>query len=223
MALDKVATGKPETACLGNPLCVAKLIGLGEGISFTETIPMADDLAGGKLENPLPIQDNKIVLVSPDQRSDLGARHTGNTEGKSNTGGNTTVTPIPYGPSRDDFIYLTKGKDNRLPIPEPTLANNGLKIESNAKHTLGTQGARPNAGVEPRNSLDLFEQFIATKDPKIRLAVDNDGNIHRFFNTSKDGEGTFHWSGSSGDEKNALGNRELRNFNKEIKELKVKK
>ncbi len=110
-----------------------------------------------------------------------------------------------------------------LTIPEPTVANNGLKIESNAKHTPGAQGSRPNAGVEPRNSLELFEHSIATKDPKIRLAIDNDGNIHRFFNTSKDGEGNFHWSGSSGDEKNALGNRELRNFNKEIKELKVKK
>lgn len=43
-----------------------------------------------------------------------GARHTGNTEGKSNTGGNTTVTPIPYGPSRDDFIYLTIDKDNNV-------------------------------------------------------------------------------------------------------------
>jgi len=114
-------------------------------------------------------------------------------------------------------------KDNRLPIPEATVANNGFKIESNPKHTPGAPGSRPSAGVEPKSSLLLFENSIATKDPKIRLSIDNDGNIHRFFNTSKDGSGTYHWSGSTGDGKNALGNRELGSFNKEIKELKGKK
>ncbi|WP_145489900.1 hypothetical protein [Yersinia rohdei] len=69
----------------------------------------------------------------------------------------------------------------------------------------------------------LFENSIATKDPKIRLSIDSDGNIHRFFNTSKDGSGTYHWSGSTGDGKNALGNKELGIFNKEIRELKAKK
>ncbi|WP_147197561.1 hemagglutinin repeat-containing protein [Pantoea sp. CCBC3-3-1] len=114
-------------------------------------------------------------------------------------------------------------KDNRLPIPEATVANNGFKIESNPKHTPGAPGSRPSAGIEPKNSLSLFENSIATKDPKIRLSIDNDGNIHRFFNTNKDGSGTYHWSGSTGDGKNALGNRELGSFNKEIKELKDKK
>lgn len=114
-------------------------------------------------------------------------------------------------------------KDNRLPIPEATVAKNGFKIESNPKHTLGAPGSRPSAGVEPKSSLALFENSIATKDPKIRLSIDSNGNIHRFFNTSKDGTGTYHWSGSTGDGKNALGNRELGGFNKEIKELKDKK
>ncbi len=114
-------------------------------------------------------------------------------------------------------------KDNRLPIPEATVAKNGFKIESNPKHTLGAPGSRPSAGVEPKSSLALFENSIATKDPKIRLSIDSNGNIHRFFNTSKDGSGTYHWSGSTGDGKNALGNRELGSFNKEIKELKGKK
>lgn len=114
-------------------------------------------------------------------------------------------------------------KDNRLPISEVTVAKNGFKIESNPKHTPGAPGSRPSAGIEPKNSLSLFESSIATKDPKIRLSIDNDGNIHRYFNTSKDGSGTYHWSGSTGDSKNALGNRELGSFNKEIKELKGKK
>ncbi|XBS69810.1 hypothetical protein ABK905_26615 [Acerihabitans sp. KWT182] len=222
-ALDKAAAALQDAACLDNPLCVAKHLLGAEGIGSTETVPVADDLTGGKLENPLPIPDNKNVLISPDQRGEQGASHTGNVDGKPDTGGDATVTPIPAGPSRDDLIYLSNGKDNRLPIPEPIAANNGFIIESNAKHTPGAQGSRPNAGVEPRNSLDLFEHSIATRDPKIRLSIDNDGNIHRFFNTSKDGKGNFHWSGSSGDEKNALGNRELGNFNKEIRALEARK
>ncbi len=113
-------------------------------------------------------------------------------------------------------------RDNRLPIPESTVAANGLKIESNPKHTPGAAGSRPNAGIEPKNSLSLFENSIATKDPKIRLAIDNEGNIHRFFNSSKDGSGAYHWSGSTGDGKNALGNRELNGFNKELKQLRGK-
>ncbi|RAX06694.1 hypothetical protein CKY02_22315 [Photorhabdus bodei] len=117
----------------------------------------------------------------------------------------------------------SKAYDSRLPIPEVTKASNGFEIKSNTKHTPGAQGFRPNAGVEPRNSLELFERSIPTKDPKIRLSIDSQGDIHRFFNESKDGTGAFHWSGSSGDKNNALGNRELKNFNKEIKELRNKK
>lgn len=149
--------------------------------------------------------------------------NTGNTDGKPDVGSSTTATPILEEPNKDDLLYLSERVDNRLPIPEPTIASNGFKVESNTKHTPGAQGFRPNAGIEPKNSLDLFEYSIATKDPKVRLSIDKDGNIHRFFNTSKDGTGTFHWSGSSGDGKNALGNRELGSFNKEIKELKGRK
>ena len=176
----------------------------------------------GSLENPLPENSQNTTLTTPDQRELNGATNTGNTGSALHTGGNTTVTPIPEGPNKDDLAYLAEGRDNRLPIPEPTVASNGLKVESNTKHTPGAQGFRPNAGIEPRNSLDLFERSIATKDPKVRLSIDNDGNIHRFFNTSKDGTGSFHWSGSTGDGKNALGNRELGSFNREIKELRDK-
>lgn len=72
------------------------------------------------------------------------------------------------------------------------------------------------------NGVDYWDAYTTT-DPKVRLSIDSDGNIHRFFNTSKDGSGTYHWSGSSGDGKNALGNRELGGFNKEVRELKEKK
>src|SRR5476649_2444734 len=178
------------------------------------------DPTGCKLETPIPDQNKGTSLVTPDQSGGQGASNTGNTDGAPDVGGNTTTPVAEQNP--DDLAYLAEGKDNRLPIPEATVASNGLTVESNTKHTPGAQGLRPNAGIEPRNSLDLFGSSIATKDPKIRLSIDSDGNIHRFFNTSKDGSGAFHWSGSTGDGNNALGNRELGDFNKEIKELRGK-
>lgn len=40
------------------------------------------------------------------------ATNTGNTEGVPDTGGNTTLTPIPEGPNKDDLAYLAlKGKE----------------------------------------------------------------------------------------------------------------
>ncbi|WP_213993551.1 hypothetical protein [Sodalis sp. dw_96] len=79
-ALDKAAAALQDAACLDNPLCVGKLILGGDGRNTTETVPVADNLTGGKLENPLPIHDNKTVLISPDQRGEQGAHHTGNAD-----------------------------------------------------------------------------------------------------------------------------------------------
>lgn len=228
LALTKKVKEGLDAVCAANPSCLLMAIvsaqsqqhADGAG-SKTETVPVNDDLTGGRLVNPAQDENKGTSLVTPDQSGDRGAGHTGNTEGAPDTGGNSTVTPIPE-QNKDDLAYLAEGRDNRLPIPEPTVASNGLKIESNSKHTPGAQGFRLNAGIEPKNSLELFENSISTKDPKIRLSIDGEGNIHRFFNTSKDGTGTFHWSGSTGDGKNALGNRELGSFNKEVKELRGK-
>lgn len=171
-----------------------------------------------------PKVDSTLVLTHTgnDKPNADSITNTGNTDSKPDVGSSTTVTPLSEATSKDDLLYLSERVDNRLPIPEPIIASNGFKVESNTKHTPGAPGFRPNAGIELKNYMDLFEHSIATKDPKVRLSIDNDGNIHRFFNTSKDGTGTYHWSGSSGDGKNALGNRELGSFNKEIKELKGK-
>ncbi len=45
------------------------------------------------------------------QSSGQGATNTGNTEGVPDTGGNTTVTPIPDGPNKDDLAYLSNNKN----------------------------------------------------------------------------------------------------------------
>ncbi|WP_081337604.1 hemagglutinin repeat-containing protein [Burkholderia pseudomultivorans] len=95
----------------------------------------------------------------------------------------------------DNATLANGNRDSRLPIPEKTTADNGLQVESNPKHTLGVQGNRPNAGTEPRNSLDLFNSSISDGG-KARYAIDSSGNINRFYS---DGNGVFHWAGSTGD------------------------
>lgn len=91
-----------------------------------------------------------------------------------------------------------------MPTPNATIASNGLVYKSNPKHTLGQPGNRPNAGIEPQDSLRLFEQSIASskqyQNKEVRFAVDSRGNIHRF----EGANGEFHWNGSSGDLRNPL-------------------
>ncbi len=96
-------------------------------------------------------------------------------------------------------------KGSAIPAPEPITATNGLVYKSNPKHTLGQQGNRPNAGIEPKNSLFLFESSVPLtikgKEHKARYTIDSNGDIHRF---SPDNTGGFHWSGSTADPKNKL-------------------
>jgi len=51
-------------------------------------------------------------------------------------------------------------KGSAIPVPEPVTTHNGLVYKSNPKHTLGQQGNRPNAGIEPKDSISLFKQSI---------------------------------------------------------------
>ncbi|MBW2955923.1 RHS repeat-associated core domain-containing protein, partial [Hafnia paralvei] len=80
------------------------------------------------------------------------------------------------------------------PVSVKTTASNGLDYLSNPKHTLGGAGNSPKAGIEPRNSLDLFGKSILGKNGN-RFAIDSDGNLHRFASTN---DGTWHWNGSTG-------------------------
>ncbi|MGV3347124.1 VENN motif pre-toxin domain-containing protein, partial [Enterobacteriaceae bacterium LUAb1] len=97
------------------------------------------------------------------------------------------------------------GKGSAIPVPNPVKASNGITYQSNSKHTLGGVGNRPNAGIEPKNSLSLFENSIPLnikgKEHKARYTIDNNGDIHRF---SPDNTGGYHWSGSTADKKNKL-------------------
>ncbi|HDR2705494.1 TPA: VENN motif pre-toxin domain-containing protein, partial [Enterobacter roggenkampii] len=86
------------------------------------------------------------------------------------------------------------GKGSALPVPSAVKTANGLSYQSNPKHTPGQSGYNRNAGTEPNNSVNLFENSITSG--KKRYAIDNDGNVHQFTNTN---DGTWHWSGSTGD------------------------
>jgi filamentous hemagglutinin len=87
------------------------------------------------------------------------------------------------------------GKGSPLPVPDVVTAKNGLNYKSNSKHTAGQNGNRGNAGIEPKNSLELFENSKQIEDK--RFAFGDDGSIHQFTDSnSADG---WHWAGASSD------------------------
>ena len=108
-----------------------------------------------------------------------------------------------------------------IPVPEKTKASNGLDYQSNPKHTLGQPGNSPNAGIEPQNSLELFGNSVqSTKNPNQRYAYDEStGTLHRFFN---DGNGTWHWSGSTNQGQNSIRGTDVPNDIKNIFDLPKK-
>uniref|UniRef100_UPI0035CA3D88 toxin C-terminal domain-containing protein n=1 Tax=Leclercia sp. EC_58 TaxID=2584090 RepID=UPI0035CA3D88 len=76
------------------------------------------------------------------------ATNTGNTEGAPNTGGNTTITPIPDGPGKDDLAYLAlKGKeaqeaagklgfDRRIPAQKAPFNSHGQPVFYDGKNYI---------------------------------------------------------------------------------------
>ncbi|MCT4701374.1 VENN motif pre-toxin domain-containing protein [Enterobacteriaceae bacterium H20N1] len=142
----------------------------------------------------------------------IGPNHTGNNDsqidtGANHTGGDQSVAQLPNNTGNAEGAPVlpnhmeNQGYDPRLPIPEVTTASNGLKVESNTKHTPGAQGFRPNAGIEPKNSLELFGSSVSIDGNKARYSIGTDGSIHRYF---PDNTGTYHWSGSTGDSNNPM-------------------
>ena len=92
-------------------------------------------------------------------------------------------------------MIAAKGpKGSSLPTPNSTPAANGLNYQSNPKHTPGQPGYSFKAGTEPKNSMDLFGSAVVSG--KKMYAKDAEGNVHQFTNTN---DGTWHWSGSTGD------------------------
>ena len=118
------------------------------------------------------------------------------------------------------------------PVPEPrksekhkTADGEPLTYKSNPKHTRGQGGNRSDAGIEPKNSFELFENSRASTMKKGRYTYEESTKtIHRFFSNA---EGTeWHWSGSTNQRVNSLKSSQippdiLKAFKKEFG-LKVK-
>ncbi|MPW54569.1 DUF637 domain-containing protein, partial [Moraxella catarrhalis] len=85
-------------------------------------------------------------------------------------------------------------KTSPLPVAGAKRSDKVNEIyKSNPKHTLGQTGNRPNAGIEPKNSFELFENSFQSGNK--RYSIDSDGNIHQFANSN---DGTWHWAGRTG-------------------------
>lgn len=125
--------------------------------------------------------------------------------------------------ARSGGVQYGSGGRRGVPVPSRTTASNGLNYQSNPKHTPGQPGNHPKAGVEPENSLELFENSIESKQkPGVRFALDEvTGYVHRFFS---DAEGTlWHWSGSMGQGANSLTGAQIPNDIKRYFNLPMKR
>lgn len=108
----------------------------------------------------------------------------------------------------------TSRTSSPIPVPNPVDVHLedgvSVKYKSHSKHTKGMPGNRPDAGIEPRDSLRLFEKSV--QHGKKRYAKDNDGNIHQF-NSNKEGT-EWHWAGRTGKdqpEKQQLSTKDINN------------
>ena len=109
-----------------------------------------------------------------------------------------------------DCAVWVHNNNKACPVPEPrksekhkTADGEPLTYKSNSKHTPGQSGNCSDAGIEPRNSFELFEDSIASSEKtKQRYTYEKSTDtIHRFSYTN----GTeWHWSGSENQGKNSL-------------------
>ncbi len=133
------------------------------------------------------LQDKYTQVANPtnlpthtggDQSGDIRKypNHTGNTEGKPDVGSNTTVTPIPDGPTKDELIYLS---DSNEYVPSPKHAPGGWGTpmdltNSKAQEVLNNsiQGGKQRYGIADGNYMSFSQtmpvvgmviQYLATK------------------------------------------------------------
>ncbi|WP_081943026.1 VENN motif pre-toxin domain-containing protein [Cedecea neteri] len=71
-------------------------------------------LVDSTLTNPIPEQSKGTALTTPDQRDRNGSSHTGNTDGKPNTGGSILVNPGADPFTKKDVVYLSENSNNKI-------------------------------------------------------------------------------------------------------------
>lgn len=215
-------------ACSRSPKCVeivSAAVGTGAAAWLTQLANPSENTASSVTMGDVnPHLFGGTESLNP---ADEPQKPVSGTEGKPIQGGaagdSITVSPIdgkkpdvtlggkPIGQTQpgDGLVYASP----ITPVPEPIPAGNGLIYGSNDKHTPGAPGSGRGQGVEPRNSIDLFNDSVPSiKDPDgTRYTKDANGDIHRF---SNDGNGNWHWSGSTGDVGVPLDTRPIPNLNK---------
>ncbi|HHK5590234.1 TPA: VENN motif pre-toxin domain-containing protein [Neisseria lactamica] len=107
--------------------------------------------------------------------------------------------------SRNDLRpHKESSTGSSVPVPSETTVtfregkdSYELKYQSNEKHSLGHGGKRPGheASLEPKNSLELFQQSISVKDG-MRVTFDKStGEVHQFFSGTGNNRNLYHWAG----------------------------
>ncbi|RRZ97081.1 VENN motif pre-toxin domain-containing protein [Erwinia sp. 198] len=121
LALTKAVKQGLDATCLANTSCVIMAVvaaqnqqHTGGAGSKTETVPVNDDLTGGKLVNPAQDENKGTSLITPDQSGVQGASHTGNTEGAPDAGGNILVNPGADPFTKKDIVYLSENSNSKI-------------------------------------------------------------------------------------------------------------
>jgi filamentous hemagglutinin len=136
--------------------------------AHTGSDQVAESGPGNTGGNQLPAQGPNHT--GNNEQVDTGRSHTGNTDGVPNTGGSTTVTPIPDGPNSDDLTYLSE--DNKY-VPSPKHAAGGWGTpmdlsDSKAQEVLN-------------NSIQGGKQLYGISDGKLyEFQPDNVGGWHGY-------------------------------------------
>ncbi|WP_272944398.1 HNH/endonuclease VII fold putative polymorphic toxin, partial [Yersinia wautersii] len=89
-----------------------------------------------------------------DQSTGQGATNTGNTDGKPDAGGSSTVTPIPEGANKDDLVYQSEDSRPENMSPEgagrsgafnEAKRQSGIPVSKNPDRVLPNVDKRGNA------------------------------------------------------------------------------
>ncbi|HCV65646.1 MAG TPA: filamentous hemagglutinin [Serratia sp.] len=114
------------------------------------------------------------------QSSDQGATNTGNTEGKPDTGGNSTVTPIPDGPNKDDYIYQSE-----KPLG---LGSTGRTEANSLQEKLAMEQALSNPSAGIPLPIPLSDKRWPKEDGWVKMAQNINGVEIHYVRNAKTGQ-----------------------------------
>lgn len=121
LALTKAVKEGLDTACLQSASCVLMAVVAAQSQQHTdgagnktETVPVNDDLIGGKLVNPGQDENKGTELTTPDKSGEQGTINTGNIDGKPETGGNILINPSADPFTKKDVVYLSENSNSKI-------------------------------------------------------------------------------------------------------------